>query len=278
MPKETIKKETLNLYQKLVEIRKNVESLYKDTKWYNYNYVSWSQVLNKIRPIMDELWVVLVPNVTHNPEYKIFEYDTVNNYGKTKHNIDYIVNANMVYTWINADNPKETLSVNWSLYWVQDDISKAFGSWLTYSERYFLMKFFDIPTDDEDPDTKQDKKDISPTTTTQEKKSDVINKALEAVGNPQTPVETKPETKEDEAKSNNDADKIRYEEWEKYMTDAVFSLVEKKWPDWVTIDDLKNIGIDLMNKWNCNNTDKVYVALRDKILMPLINDLNTKNK
>ncbi|MGY2126768.1 ERF family protein, partial [Nocardia gipuzkoensis] len=37
----------------------------------------------------------------------------------------------------------------------QDDVSKAHGTALTYTERYFLMKFFNIPTDEDDADAKQ---------------------------------------------------------------------------------------------------------------------------
>ena len=40
---------------------------------------------------------------------------------------------------------------------IQDDSSKALGSALTYSERYFLLKFFNIPTDDDDPDKFEEK-------------------------------------------------------------------------------------------------------------------------
>ena len=41
----------------------------------------------------------------------------------------------------------------------QNDISKAFGSALTYSERYLLLKSLGAPTDEDDPDkTTEDKK------------------------------------------------------------------------------------------------------------------------
>ena len=60
----------------------------------------------------------------------------------------------MSYKWINADNPEEELTVPWQLYGAQDDISKAFGSGLTYSERYFILKFFQAPTDADDPDSR----------------------------------------------------------------------------------------------------------------------------
>lgn len=146
----------MNIYQKLIEIRKEVDTFEKDKAGYNYSYVSGSQVLNKIRFRMDELGVILEPHIFHRESsYQIFEHDTVDKFGKTKHCVDYIVSAPMTYTWINADDPKDKTEVEWSLYGQQDEISKALGSGLTYSERYFLMKYFSVPTDECDPDRSQ---------------------------------------------------------------------------------------------------------------------------
>ena len=63
----------------------------------------------------------------------------------------------MLYVWVNAEKPDDRIEVPWQLFGQQDDPSKAFGSALTYSERYFLLKFFSIATDDDDPDAKQNK-------------------------------------------------------------------------------------------------------------------------
>ncbi|MDZ4994794.1 recombinase, partial [Clostridium perfringens] len=49
----------MNLWQKLIEVRKEIENFTKDTKGFGYQYVSGSQVLSKIRPKMDELGVLL---------------------------------------------------------------------------------------------------------------------------------------------------------------------------------------------------------------------------
>ncbi|WP_096636442.1 ERF family protein [Clostridium cochlearium] len=136
-----------NLYQKLVEIRKEVVNFSKDTKGYGYNYVSGSQAIGKIREKMDELGVLLVPKIDETDNYT---FDYINSKGKEC--TDHIIKGNMNYTWINADNPEEKLDVPWKIYGAQDDISKAFGSGLTYSERYFILKFFQAPTDELDPD------------------------------------------------------------------------------------------------------------------------------
>ena len=49
----------MNLWQKLIEVRKEIDNFVKDTKGFGYQYVSGSQVLSKIRPKMDELRVLL---------------------------------------------------------------------------------------------------------------------------------------------------------------------------------------------------------------------------
>lgn len=140
----------MNLYQKLIQIRKDVIEFSKDASCMNkYKFVSGSQAIRKIREKMDELGVLLVPNMGETESHT---YDYTTTAGKEL--TDYVVTGNMSYTWINADSPEETLVVPWKLYGAQDDISKAFGSGLTYAERYFILKFFQAPTDSEDPDNK----------------------------------------------------------------------------------------------------------------------------
>jgi len=138
MQEETKK---MNIYQKLVEVRKAVPYLQKDTEGYKYKYVSGSSVISSIKDKMNELGVLLVPIIT---EYEV--KDT----GK-KVSID----GKMTMVWVNAENPEDKLEVPFALFGSQDDISKAFGSALTYSERYFFLKFFNIATDVDDPDTRQ---------------------------------------------------------------------------------------------------------------------------
>lgn len=144
----------LNLYQKLVEIRKSIDFFTKDTKGYGYKYVSGSQVLKKIKSKMDELQVLLIP-VVLNQSHETFNYIVWDKQSQSeKEKTDFIVTADMKYVWVNAENPDEKIEVPWQTMGQQDDISKAFGSGLTYSERYFLLKFFGVPTDEEDPDAR----------------------------------------------------------------------------------------------------------------------------
>jgi hypothetical protein len=141
----------LNLYQKLIEVRKVVPYLQKDTQGYQYNYVSGATVLGKLKEIMDNLGLLLVPSVTN------FVVGTLEMKEKGQIVSKNSVYANMTMTWINAENPEERFEVPFACFGAQDDIAKAFGSALTYSERYFLLKFFNIATDKDDPDAFQEK-------------------------------------------------------------------------------------------------------------------------
>jgi len=88
------------------------------------------------------------------PMVRIDEYDK-----GAKKIREWTVAGHMLYTWLNADNPEDKLTVGWKYFGQQDDVSKAFGSALTYSERYFLLKALGLPTDEDDPDTKQEPKE-----------------------------------------------------------------------------------------------------------------------
>jgi hypothetical protein len=146
--------EKLNLHQKLVEVRKSIDGFTKDAKSFNYSYVSGSQVLSKIQAKMNELGVLLVPKIA-DQTFQTYDYQVYDKKSDSmKDKTDFIVHGTMSYTWKNADDPSDTLEVPFYYTGQQDDISKAFGSGLTYSERYFLLKFFNLPTDDADPDAK----------------------------------------------------------------------------------------------------------------------------
>lgn len=136
----------MNLFQKIADVKANIDGFIKDTKGYNYSYVSGSQVLHRIRSKMIEHNLLLVPYTEHE---EIIE--TKNSKGKIEH----IVKLKLTYIWINADKPEEKLEVPFFAVGQQDDVSKAHGTALTYAERYFLMKFFNIPTDEDDADAKQ---------------------------------------------------------------------------------------------------------------------------
>ena len=151
--------EKLNLFQKIADVKANIDGFTKDTKGYQYTYVSGSQVLHKIRAKMVEHNLLFLPTI-ENAEYKEIEVMVK---GKMKPNI--LVSVDLKYTWINADNPDERFEMPFYAVGHQDDASKALGTALTYSERYLLMKMFNIPTDEDDADAKQKREQYAPAAT-----------------------------------------------------------------------------------------------------------------
>ena len=148
--------EKMNLFQKIADVKANIDGFTKDTKGYQYTYVSGSQVLHKIRAKMVEHNLLFLPTID-NAEYKEIEVMVK---GKMKPNI--LVSVDLKYTWINADNPEERFEMPFYAVGHQDDASKALGTALTYSERYLLMKMFNIPTDEDDADAKQKREQYAP--------------------------------------------------------------------------------------------------------------------
>lgn len=142
--------EQMNLQQKLVEIRKSIHGFNKDTKGFGFEYVSGSQILKAIKGKMDELGVLLIPEIDYTTlHWEKHEYVTK----KGEKKLDFIVTMKMTYIWMNAEKPSDQLSINWVCIGQQaDDIAKAVGTAMTYNERYFLLKFLGVPTDEDDAD------------------------------------------------------------------------------------------------------------------------------
>ena len=142
--------EKMNIQQKLVEVRKSIHGFNKDTKGFSYDYVSGSQILRAIKDKMDELGVLLIPRVDYDTlHWEKHEYTTK----KGEKKLDFIITMKMKYTWVNAEDPEDKIEIDWVCIGQQtDDIAKAVGTAMTYNERYFLLKFLGLPTDEDDAD------------------------------------------------------------------------------------------------------------------------------
>lgn len=147
----------MNLYEKLARLRKRVEFMQEDASGYGYKYTSEESILAKITGLMEELHLSLIPRIipgtmkVNQVELKkkkfmkeVGLYDDVTN--------EYLVQADMEYTWINNDNPEEKIVIPWVFVGSQSDPSQAMGSGLTYANRYLLMKMFQIASSEDDPD------------------------------------------------------------------------------------------------------------------------------
>lgn len=156
----------LNIYQKLAKIRKQVEVIQRNKKGYGYTYVSEDEILAKISGFMDKYSLSLIPSVVHSSAV-VSPYNTKKTKSTGKGDIyeenvnEVLVSADMIFTWVNNDNPEERVDVPWILVGHQSDGSQSFGSGLSYAMRYFLLKFFNIATPDDDPDKWRSKQEAA---------------------------------------------------------------------------------------------------------------------
>lgn len=150
--------ETLNIYQKLAKIRKQVEVIQKNKSGFNYKYVTDDELLAKITAFMDKYGLSLIPSIVQGTmkheqyHYLKTKFDKSTKQSYEEHNNEIIVSADMIFSWVNNENPEERIDVPWITIGQQADSSQAFGSGLTYSMRYFLLKYFNIATPDDDVD------------------------------------------------------------------------------------------------------------------------------
>lgn len=153
--------ENLNIYQKLAKIRKTVEVVQRNKSGYGYKYVTDTELLAKITSGMDKYGVSLIPQIVKGSTivepytYKKLkrEKQKDGSYASYEEPVNEILtHGDMQYVWVNNDNPEEQVLVDWTYVGQQADASQSFGSGLTYSMRYFLLKYFNVSTPEDDPD------------------------------------------------------------------------------------------------------------------------------
>jgi hypothetical protein len=147
------------IYVKLLEIQKEIKGLSKDKSSHNYEYVTGNKLLSFIRPLMDEKGLILKQEVV-SIENTRQDYEVWNKYDKVyKPKNEILSMVMMKFTWIDT----ETGEKDENLFGAngQNDWEKGLGSALTYGERYFLLKYFHIPTDEDDIDNPNRKKEAS---------------------------------------------------------------------------------------------------------------------
>lgn len=135
----------MNLYEKLLEMQKRVDNVIKDAKNLSdkYDFASDENVLERFRPMMDELGLLLIPNIAKTELHE----------GTTKSGTSRFMTEiwfNMV--WYDVEN-EDDLVVPWYAQGVDLAGEKGVGKAATYAEKYFLLKFFHVPTKKDDPDS-----------------------------------------------------------------------------------------------------------------------------
>ncbi len=146
-----------NLIQKLAAIRTMAGAVAKNKTGFGYKYSDITEILAKITAGMNRHNVSLIPMI--KPDTTSVTKETMVNTkldktGKPYENTatEMQVQAEMVFRWVNNDDPQDFLDVPWVLIGSQSDPSQAFGSALTYCTRYFLTSYFQIAQMETDVD------------------------------------------------------------------------------------------------------------------------------
>lgn len=132
------------VYPKLHEIQKKINGLGKDKQAFGYKYVTGDKVLEHVKPMMNELGLLLKQEVL-SIENTRQDYNTKNG---SKSEI--LSKLEMRFTWVDIESGEKDENLFGANG--QNDWDKGVGSALTYAERYFLLKFFHISTDEDDID------------------------------------------------------------------------------------------------------------------------------
>lgn len=148
----------MSVYKKLATIQAAMRSLAANaegqTGQAKYGYVSGSKLLGILRPLMDKQKLLLsqeVVEITNTP----ISYMTRNG-EKT----EMFTTLKIRFTWIDSED--ETTLVNEFYANGMNAWDRGLGSALTYAERYYLMKFFHIATDEDDVDAQVKDEAINP--------------------------------------------------------------------------------------------------------------------
>lgn len=145
----------LNLYQKLLEIQKAIIGLGKDGSSFGYKYVTGSKALEHIKPLMNQYGIILkqeVLSITNTrQDYQV----------KSGAKSEILTCTTQKFTWVDCESGEK--DENLFAANGQNDWEKGLGSALTYAERYFLLKYFHIATDEDDIDNpERDKNKAKP--------------------------------------------------------------------------------------------------------------------
>jgi hypothetical protein len=145
LKKEKIKNQKImSIYTKLLKIQKEVKGLSKDKKSYSFSYVTGNKLLSFIKPLMDDNGLLLKQEVLSIDNERM-DYATKN--GQKSEILSKVM---MKFTWVDTETGET--DVNMFGANGQNDWEKGLGSALTYAERYFLLKYFHIATDEDDID------------------------------------------------------------------------------------------------------------------------------
>ena len=161
---EAVDVSAMNLWQKLAKVRDIADVVAKNKSGYGYRYVSEDEILSKVKAGLSKYHVSIYPMLdqenfsVERRDFAKKKYDKANQTWIDDPQSEYCVRGRINFMIVNDDKPDETWLAPWVLVGSQADDAQAFGAALTYANRYFFMKFFNIATPDDDPDEWKRKK------------------------------------------------------------------------------------------------------------------------
>ncbi len=141
----------MSIYKKLFKLQEAVKGLAKDKQAFGYKYVTGTKILSVIKPLMEQQQLLLKQEIV-SIENTRQDYNTKNGLKS-----EILSSVMMKFTWVDTetgDTDVNSFGANG-----QNGFDKGVGSALTYAERYFLLKYFHIATDEDDIDNPERKTD-----------------------------------------------------------------------------------------------------------------------
>lgn len=180
--------EVLNLYQKLAKIRAISDVARKDKRGYNYTYTDLTTILAKVTAGMKKYGVSLIPSVV--PSTAKIQQNVIQGvkYDKTGKRLETLTTemlfaTDMLYTWVNDENPEETIPVPWFATASMSDASQSVGAAMSYTLRQFLTSYFQIAQSDNDVDEYRSKQKEAEEAESREVANSITDKVLEIINN-----------------------------------------------------------------------------------------------
>jgi len=147
---EILRIKSLNIYQRINEIRKEVEYLKKEKAVQGYKVVTHDQVTGALREFFIKYGVIVVPN-----EMGSTMIETGTQTGSGTPWLRY--EAKYTIEFVNMDEPEQTISINVSAH-AMDTGDKAPGKALSYATKTAMLKLFSIETGEDDEERVEQKR------------------------------------------------------------------------------------------------------------------------
>ena len=135
----------MHLIEKIARVRESMAALNKNRQGHVGAYVTEESATAHLQAALEAYRLTVYPQITPGT----FLYETFQN---EKGRTEFIARGELVFTFVDLDAPDSTVRIPWYFAGQQSKLDYAFGSGLTYANRYFLLKFFEVSTSEDDPE------------------------------------------------------------------------------------------------------------------------------